>query len=1178
MAAVARLSVVVPVYNVEEFLHSCLDSVAAQTFGDLEVIMVDDGSTDGSAAIAQEFAARDPRFRLVSQENAGLSAARNTGTAHAGGEYLAFLDSDDELPPNAYELLVGSLEQTGSDFATGNVHRLRSFGTRQSPFLARTFAETRLKTHVTKFRLLLADRPAWNKVWRRTFWDRHGFRFPEGRIFEDTPVTLPAHFVARSVDVISDPVYHWRIREGGGLSITERRLEPRALRDRMTAIEEVSDFLAEHGPRGAKRWYDESVVADDLRYYLNALDAADDDYRALFLDRVNPFLDRASKRVFDPLPAIDRLKWHFVRRRLMPELLEVLRFAKEDLATTPPVRVRGRWYGDYPFRTDRRLEVPSSVYRLEGELYLRAHLEELSRDGDALRLRGHAYVNGVGAAAEGAQQVELAALRPGRLRRLRLLTSAVRGRAVSTLRPEVTGNSRQALCDISWSGFEATLDPRKLRRREGPWELYLTVRAGGVKRRRSRFLLDGPRPIQALELALAGDLTVTASATPAGEVAVDLRRQAATLRGARLLDDGVLELAGELRLPAAGEKPGLELREEREDRRVRVPLKVAGEAFTARVRIDRLRAGEQAEDEDQDEDDGGERDSAGDDGLDDAQDQTAWDLWVVEGGRQTPLMPGHELPETPPTAGDREAAVVPGPRGAVVVVRPPAAVVTGARWTEAGELELRGRLPAGSEELLLVREGRGERHAFAVEHDGAGAFTATLTPTRISSLAGELPLQEGAWRLRAPAGPVVLAGELADRLPLTAVVDHKAFVLGVRRNGGAALSVRRDLDDDERGRYHQERLRRTVYVTGRSAPLRDAVVYNSFLGRQYSDSPRAIHEELVRRGAPLEHLWVVRDGRCRVPETATLLREGSREYHEALAQARFVVANDHFPDWFARRSDQICLQTWHGTPFKRLGFDVSDLRKQIRKFERRWRQQIDNWQYVVSPNAFSTPILRRAYAIEGEMLETGYPRVDVLARPDRDELARDLRRRLGLPEDKLTVLYAPTYRDQVVDRRGRFRLEQALDVERLRAAVGDDAVILYRKHHYILDAAPATADGFVRDVSSYPDGTELLLAADVLVTDYSSMMVDYANTGRPMLFYTYDLDAYRDEIRGFYLDFVESVPGPLLRTTDELAEALRDLDGVRSAYADRYAAFRERFCELDDGRASGRVVDAVFNR
>jgi CDP-glycerol glycerophosphotransferase len=203
--------------------------------------------------------------------------------------------------------------------------------------------------------------------------------------------------------------------------------------------------------------------------------------------------------------------------------------------------------------------------------------------------------------------------------------------------------------------------------------------------------------------------------------------------------------------------------------------------------------------------------------------------------------------------------------------------------------------------------------------------------------------------------------------------------------------------------------------------------------------------------------------------------------------------------------------------------------------------------------------------------------VDVLAGADRDARSRELRARLGIPEGKRTVLYAPTFRDHVRDRRNRYRLELALDLERLREAVGEDTVILFRKHHYIVDPVPETADGFVRDVSAYPDGTELMLAADVLMTDYSSMMVDYANTGRPMLFFTYDLDAYEEEIRGFYLDdFVGTVPGPLLRTSDEVAEALQRLDAVRAGYADRYAAFRERFCELDDGHAAARVVDRLF--
>src|SRR5205085_2446307 len=144
-----RVSVVVPIYNVEHYLEECLESLAAQTFQDLEVVMVDDGSTDGSAAIAEAFAARDPRFKLMTRPNGGLSAARNTGLEAATGEFLAFVDSDDVVAPDAYEKLVATLDKTGSDFAAGNAHRLLGTRTRQVGFLSRPFKRTRLKTHIT---------------------------------------------------------------------------------------------------------------------------------------------------------------------------------------------------------------------------------------------------------------------------------------------------------------------------------------------------------------------------------------------------------------------------------------------------------------------------------------------------------------------------------------------------------------------------------------------------------------------------------------------------------------------------------------------------------------------------------------------------------------------------------------------------------------------------------------------------------------------------------------------------------------------------------------------------------------------------------------------------------------------------------------------------------------------
>ena len=201
----ARLSVVVPFFNVEAYIGEALESIARQTLQDIEVIMVDDGSTDGSAFIAKSLTARDPRFRLIEQPNRGLGPARNAGVREASAPYLAFADSDDLVDPHAYELLVSSLERTGSDIACGGVRRFKGTGLESSWLHDEAFKETVQRTHVTQRPILLRDRTAWNKVFRRSFWDANSLEFP-GTLYEDGPVTLRAHVLASSVDIFRDVV------------------------------------------------------------------------------------------------------------------------------------------------------------------------------------------------------------------------------------------------------------------------------------------------------------------------------------------------------------------------------------------------------------------------------------------------------------------------------------------------------------------------------------------------------------------------------------------------------------------------------------------------------------------------------------------------------------------------------------------------------------------------------------------------------------------------------------------------------------------------------------------------------------------------------------------------------------------------------------------------------------
>lgn len=362
-------------------------------------------------------------------------------------------------------------------------------------------------------------------------------------------------------------------------------------------------------------------------------------------------------------------------------------------------------------------------------------------------------------------------------------------------------------------------------------------------------------------------------------------------------------------------------------------------------------------------------------------------------------------------------------------------------------------------------------------------------------------------------------------------------------------------------------------VVRQAAGARDSgsIAFSAFRGH-FSDNPRAVYEELLRRSPDLDAWWVD-EGVREFPPGIRTLTPGTAAYHSALGRARFVVANDLMPQLLPKRG-RTYLQTWHGTPLKRIAWDNPAKiakRDEMAAAVRDYAQ----WDFLVTQNRYSTEVLTRAFRFEGEVLETGYPRNDVLCSPEAPDVRRRVRASLGLDEATTVVLYAPTFRDARLRPDGRYDAEVGLDVARLREALGPDVVVLLRMHYWVsLDSVPRS-DAW-RDVSRHPDIRELYLAADALVTDYSSVMFDFAVTRKPIVLLAYDLEAYRSTMRGHYFDITERAPGPVCGSTDEVAEQLGDLAGLLRRSSPAYDEFRAEFCSLDDGHASARVVDRVF--
>jgi CDP-glycerol glycerophosphotransferase len=350
------------------------------------------------------------------------------------------------------------------------------------------------------------------------------------------------------------------------------------------------------------------------------------------------------------------------------------------------------------------------------------------------------------------------------------------------------------------------------------------------------------------------------------------------------------------------------------------------------------------------------------------------------------------------------------------------------------------------------------------------------------------------------------------------------------------------------------------------------VLFESFEGRGYNDSPRAVFEELRGRRPDLHYVWSYRSAweRPAFPGEAELVRRHSWRYYARLARARWWVDNYGLPKPCDKPRGTTYVQTWHGTPMKLMFFDAPRVKAMAAKDQAFYQRFVDRWDYLVSPSRYFESTFVRAARFRGELIRSGMPRNDALFAGNNPEALAALRLRLGIPEGKTVVLYAPTYRGPEITG------YVAPDLDELERRLGPDYFVLLRQHYYTgaVRVLPHQMH-FARDASRHGDVNELMLVADVLVTDYSSMMFDFAVLRRPMVFYTPDLDEYV-AATGTYVDLRDVAPGPLAATPEELGDELAKLDDLRAAADERIGAFLERFCDYDTGDAARQVVDRVW--
>ena len=367
------------------------------------------------------------------------------------------------------------------------------------------------------------------------------------------------------------------------------------------------------------------------------------------------------------------------------------------------------------------------------------------------------------------------------------------------------------------------------------------------------------------------------------------------------------------------------------------------------------------------------------------------------------------------------------------------------------------------------------------------------------------------------------------------------------------------------------------------------VVFSAYNGRSYVCSPKAIYEYMLedKTFSDYHFVWLFDN-----PENyemltwnknTTVVKNGGKECEKYLHEAKYWIFNFRAYDQWVPSKKQVYVQCWHGTPLKRLGYDITtsdNAMNSVNEIREKYKSDAERFSYLLSSCAFVTETFQSAWNLKATgkqdaILETGYPRNDFLTNFSMEDVIT-IKKKLGLSEcNKKIVLYAPTWRDNQHDAAKGYVYDNPVDFAFLQKQLGEEYLILFRAHYLIADSFDFKQyEGFIYDVSKYDDINELYVVSDLLITDYSSVFFDYAILERPILFYMYDMEAYRDELRGFYLD-VNALPGKVVRTEKELAHAIREIDfgEINSEIVE----FNRIYNSMNDGNATKRFVNSIVH-
>jgi len=1154
------LSVVVPSYNVEDYIGECLDSILSQSFKDFEIIIVIDGATDRTHEIALQYQSKDKRIRIHSQDNAGLSGARNSGAALARGEFIWFIDSDDTIQPDAISRMVKTLQKSGSDFVVASYNRLKSDKVKESAqWILSAHKEKRIRTTLKDHPDILVNAVAWSKMLRRKFWVDNKLTFPLGALYEDQLWSAQIYSLATSFDVLPNALINWRIRENKS-SITQQTSEIKNLLAFATSARASLDELRKLASNEIADHRAVQILSNNMRDYIRHLLDTDLPYWEALSEGLRLVSHGVNPAAWRDVPA----QFAAVEWLLLREDYERARSYIEqgglELANSSATLVDGEYILKVPFWDDTSVRLTKDVLSVSlGQFNPDVELRKANWIAPGkLAIEGWAYVSPI--------EPDLIS-HPSTLY---LVSDGDDPHIVSVplksmVDPNIDRVCKHSLNDYRPFGFEGVIDIDGMHLRAPARYLFrFVIRVGDFE-----YSVDLKRVLTwgAIGSLAPGMSTEGKTAALVHSVSdpafLNVTSSAVSVRNVDMSDDHIsIELASNrplasVRITALNEKnepiPSF--------RPLLTKVVTIGEHVYHTVIPVRMLP------------------------------TLSVKSWVVRAvtteGDAVPMAwpDGPVVPESIKFGG--------APTGLAAFRTGPGNF--GLRWMPhlvhiesidqvADSVTLTGRLIGHTGPVsVLLRDHRQTVPCELRVHAPDNRFTLTfpLTSERwgcVNPLAAgryEIVFQDFAKKLNVSLAPTVastLPKEIMSGAPVAGRFERNP------KNGQLMVIVQPTLSLLEQGARNRRKFIED-HKLGQHELDRRAVLFRTYYGETTTCNALGVHQELRRRNADVDLYWTVQDLSVPVPEGGIPVVANSRRWYELMSRAKYIFDNVHQPDFFTKRDGQVVVQTLHGYPFKLAGLPYWKAAGYPARRIESFLKRHDQWDYLISPAPYATPLLERDFPSKGRTLEIGYPRNDIFfAKETRTAIRNRSREILGIGPDVTAVLYAPTYRDNLSVNEFKANMVNYLDAEKLGKVLGDEFVILARGHGANARSAsrPYSSRARVIDVTDYPEISHLCLASDVGILDYSSLRFDYALTGNPMLFLVPDLAAYRDDIRGWMLPYEDTAPGPLLSNTDQIIDCLLRLPQVAEEYSEARAEFVRKYMPLEDGNAGARLVDIVF--